>query len=77
MRKSHANNAHNWFCTWYTSVTYNIKVLLPMMHYVVVTKNLLCVQSQIVQENKKTVPNGKFELKVGFGNVVMFNTSKI
>ncbi len=40
-------------------------------------KNLLCVKSQIVQGNEKTVPNGKFELKVDFGNVIIFNTSKI
>ncbi len=40
-------------------------------------KNLLCVKSQIVQGNEKTVPNGKFELKVDFGSVIIFNTPKI
>ncbi len=38
-------------------------------------KNLL--KSQIVQGNEKTVPTGKFELKVNFGSVIIFNTSKI
>ncbi len=38
-------------------------------------KNLLCVKSQIVQGNAKTVLNGKFEPKVDFGSVIMFNTS--
>ncbi len=38
-------------------------------------KNLR-VKSQIVQGNEKIVPDGKFELKVDFGSVIMFNTSK-
>ncbi len=46
-------------------------------YIIVVTKNLLCVKSQIVQGNKKTVKNGKFELKVDFGSVIIFNISKI
>ncbi len=40
-------------------------------------KNLLCVKGQIVQGNEKTVSNGKFELKVDFGSLIIFNTSKI
>ncbi len=36
-----------------------------------------CVKSQIVQGNEKTVPNGKFELKVYFGSVIIYNTCKI
>ncbi len=40
-------------------------------------KNLLCVKSQIMQGNEKTVLNDKFELKVDFGSVITFNTSKI
>ncbi len=40
-------------------------------------KNLLCVKSQIVQGNEKTLRNGKFKLKVDFGSVIMFNTFKI
>ncbi len=40
-------------------------------------KNLLCVKNQIMQGNEKTVHNGKFEPKVDFGSVIMFNISKI
>ncbi len=40
-------------------------------------KNLRCAKSQIVQGNERTVPNDKFELKVDFGSVIMFNKSKI
>ncbi len=40
-------------------------------------KNLLCVKSKIVPGNEKIVPDGKFEVKVDFGSVIMFNTSEI
>ncbi len=50
--------------------TENFSILTPL-------KYLLCVKSQLVQGNQKTVPNGKFELKVDFGSVIIFNTSKI
>ncbi len=40
-------------------------------------KNLQCVKSQTVQGNKKTVHNGKLELKVDFWSVIVINTSKI
>ncbi len=44
---------------------------------VVTKKNLLRAKSQIVQGNEKTVHNGKLELKVDFGSVIIFNTSKV
>ncbi len=44
---------------------------------VVITKKPPTCQSQIVQGNEKTVLNGKFELKVDFGSVIIYNTSKV
>ncbi len=46
------------------------------VYTVVVTKKLPMCQKSNCAEERKNCPNSKFELKVDFGSVIMFNISK-